>query len=260
MAFGIFEEILRLVEYIPIRSDVPINSKLEDRVTIDSQFRFHDIDGVATRLGIIEPAIDPLVSLRDIVKLLNKFLKDGKIEEIVIKKRYNILQDTIRSNNYFRYSSELYQSSGLPLKGLLFDFCLSLLDSTEERTGSTSETIKHNYNERIDTKLYLTHCSYLLGLHKRLTIVLALIANEPSLHQDEDVRQLLTLLAQLSEPDNIDIYFDGNNNGFNRRYAAYLQELKHLTIQLPVSNNKGKQNIIEEEIKTPRVELGGKNN
>ena len=65
MAFGIFEEILRLVEYIPIRSDVPINSKLEDRVTIDSQFRFHDIDGVATRLGIIEPAIDSLVSLRD---------------------------------------------------------------------------------------------------------------------------------------------------------------------------------------------------
>ena len=89
MAFGIFEEILRLVEYIPIRSDVPINSKLEDRVTMDSQFRFHDIDGVATRLGIIEPAIDSLVSLRDIVKLLNKFLKDGKIEEIVSKKRYN---------------------------------------------------------------------------------------------------------------------------------------------------------------------------
>ena len=104
---------------------------------MDSQFRFHDIDGVATRLGIIEPAIDSLVSLRDIIKLLNKFLKDGKIEEIVSKKRYNILQDTIRSNNYFRYSSELYQSSGLPLKGLLFDFCLSVLDSTEERTGST---------------------------------------------------------------------------------------------------------------------------
>ena len=102
MAFGIFEEILRLVEYIPIRSDVPINSKLEDRITMDSQFRFHDIDGVATRLGIIEPAIDSLVSLRDIIKLLNKFLKDGKIEEIVSKKRYNILQDTIRSNNYFR--------------------------------------------------------------------------------------------------------------------------------------------------------------
>ena len=257
MAFGIFEEILRLVEYIPIRSDVPINSKLEDRVTMDSQFRFHDIDGVATRLGIIEPAIDSLVSLRDIIKLLNKFLKDGKIEEIVSKKRYNILQDTIRSNNYFRYSSELYQSSGLPLKGLLFDFCLSVLDSTEERTGSTKGMIKYS-DERIDTNLYLTHCSYLLGLHKRLTIVLGVIANDPLLHQDKDVRQLITLLARLSEPDNIDIYFDGDNNGFNKRYAAYLRELKHLATQLPLSNKKGEQNIIK-EIKTPKVELGGKN-
>ncbi|MGN6630973.1 MAG: hypothetical protein ACTHKP_01870 [Nitrososphaeraceae archaeon] len=256
MAFGIFEEILRLVEYIPIRSDVPINSKLEDNVTIDSQFRFHDIDGVVTRLGIIEPAIDTLVSLRDIVKLLNKFLKDGKIEEIVSKKRYNVLQDTIRSNNYFKYSSALYQSSGLPLKGLLFDFCLSVLDASEERIGSTRERIKYN-DRTIDTKLYLTHCSYLLGLHKRLTIVLAVIANEPSLHQDKDVRQLLTLLARLSEPDNIDIYFDGDNNGFNNRYAIYLRELKDLAIQLPSYTKNGEQNIIK-KIKTPEVELGGK--
>ena len=252
MAFGIFEEILRLVEYIPIKSDVPINSKLEDRVTIDSQFRFHDIDGVATRLGIIEPAINSLVSLRNIVRLLNKFLKDAKLEEIVSKKRYNILQDTIRSNNYFRYSTELYQSSGLPLKGLLFDFCLSILDSSE-RTGSTTKRIKYNDDERIDTKLYLTHCSYLLGLHKRLTIVLAIIANEPLLHQDKDVRQLLTLLARLSEPDNIDIYFDGDKNGFDRRYTTYLRELKHLAIQLPLSNKKGEQNIIEKEIKTTKL-------
>ena len=252
LAFGIFEEILRLVEYIPIKSDVQINSKLEDRVTIDSQFRFHDVDWVATRLGIIEPAIDSLVSLRDIVRLLNKFLKDAKIEEIVSKKRYNILQDTIRSNTYFRYSSELYQSSGLPLKGLLFDFCLSVLDSSEERIGSTRESIKYN-DERIDTKLYLTHCSYLLGLHKRLTIVLSVIANEPSLQHDKDVRQLLTLLARLSEPDNIDIYFDGDKNGFNRRYTTYLRELKHLATQLPLFNKKGEQNMIKEEIKMTKV-------
>ena len=243
LAFGIFEGILRLVEYIPIKSDVPINSKLEDRVTIDSQFRFHDIDGVTTRLGIIEPAIDSLVSLRDIIRLLNKFLRDAKIEEIVNKKRYNILQDTIRSNNYFKYSLSLYQSSGLPLKSLLFDFCLSVLESTE-RTGSTTERIKYN-DERIDGKLYLTHCSYLLGLHKRLTIVLAVITNEPSLHQDKDVRQFITLLARLSEPDNIDIYFDGDKNGFNTRYTIYLRELRHLAIQLQLSNKKRENNIIK---------------
>ena len=249
MTFGIFEEILRLIEYIPIRSDISTNSKLEYWVTMDSQFHFHDIDGVATRLGIIESDINTLVSLRDIVKLLNKFLKDAKIEEIVSKKRYNLLQDTMRSNSYFKYSSTSYStsSSGLPLKNLLFDFCLAVLESTEGSDLTADR--KEFYNDaRIDTKLYLTHCSYLLGLHKRLTILLAVIANEPLLHKDKDVRQLITLLARLSEPDNIDIYFDGDNNGFNMRYATYLRELRDLAIQSPVSNG-GKRTIKEEEVR-----------
>ena len=244
MTFGIFEEILRLIEYIPIRSDISTNSKLEYGITMDSQFHFHDIDGVATRLGIIESDINTLVSLRDIVKLLNKFLKDAKIEEIVSKKRYNLLQDTMRSNSYFKYSSTSYystSSSGLPLKNLLFDFCLAVLESTEGSDLTADR--KEFYNDaRIDTKLYLTHCSYLLGLHKRLTILLAVIANEHLLHKDKDVRQLITLLARLSEPDNIDIYFDGDNNGFNMRYATYLRELRDLAIQSPVSNG-GKRAI-----------------
>ncbi len=89
---------------------------------------------------------------------------------------------------------------------------------------------------------------------------MAVIANDPLLHQDKDVIHLLTLLARLSEPDNIDIYFDGDNSGFNRRYAIYLRELKHLATQLPLSNSKKEeQNIIKEEIDTPEVELGRKN-
>jgi hypothetical protein len=32
---------------------------------------------------------------------------------------------------------------------------------------------------------------------------------------DNDVREMLTLLALLSEPNNIDVYFDNNNDGFN---------------------------------------------
>lgn len=87
---------------------------------------------------------------------------------------------------------------------------------------------------------------------------MGVIANDPLLHQDKDVRQLITLLARLSEPDNIDIYFDGDMNGFNRRYTTYLRELKYLAIQAPLSNKKGEQNIIKEEIKTPKVELGEK--
>jgi len=33
-----------------------------------------------------------LVSLRDIVRLLNKFLKDARIEEVTLKQRYKQLQ------------------------------------------------------------------------------------------------------------------------------------------------------------------------
>jgi hypothetical protein len=238
LTFGIFEEILRLIEYIPIRSDISTNSKLEDGVTMESKFHFHDIDGVATRLGIIEPDINPLVSLRDIVKLLNKFLKDAKIEELVSKKRYSLLQNTIRSNSYFKHSSTSYHSSGLPLKNLLFDFCLSALQLTDQSVLIAGRN-EYYYDTRIDTKLYLTHCSYLLGLHKRLTILLAVIANEPLMYKDKDVRQLLTFLARLSEPDNIDIYFDGEDNGFNMRYTTYLRELSNLVIQSPISNKLG---------------------
>ena len=54
MTLAIFEEIERLIEYIPIDSSILSNSKLSKGTTMDSQFQFQDIDGVATRLGIIE--------------------------------------------------------------------------------------------------------------------------------------------------------------------------------------------------------------
>jgi hypothetical protein len=46
---------------------------------------------------------------------------------------------------------------------------------------------------------------------------------------DNDVRELLTRLALLSEPNNIDIYFDVNDNGFNIRYNTYLKEINNLS-------------------------------
>lgn len=50
-----------------------------------------------------------------------------------------------------------------------------------------------------------------------------------SVDNDNDVRELLTLLALLSEPNNIDIYFDINNDGFNYRYNTYLKEINKLS-------------------------------
>ena len=77
--------------------------------------------------------------------------------------------------------------------------------------------------------LYLRHSYCLLGLHRRLTLLLSVIVNETSLKEDKDIRQLLTMLAVITEPNNIDVYFDPNNGGFTRKYSKYLEELQKLT-------------------------------
>jgi hypothetical protein len=95
------------------------------------------------------------------------------------------------------------------LKNLLFDFCLSALE------GDT-----------FDAKLFLTHALYLTGLRRQLVMLLSSVINDSTLvKNDNDVREMLTLLALLSEPNNIDVYFDLNKEGFNRRYNTYLKEL-----------------------------------
>jgi hypothetical protein len=198
MAYGIFREIERLLEYIPIEIDTYGIGKLATNTFIDSRYNFKDIDRIATRLGILEIGKNT-VSLRDIIKLLNKFLKDASIEELV--------------ENPTRYRELQKNSSGVPLKNLLFDFCLSALVS-----------------DTFNAKLFLTHSLYLTGLRRQLVILLSSIINDSNLvDNDNDVRKLLTLLALLSEPNNIDIYFDINNDGFNNRYNTYLKEINKLS-------------------------------
>jgi len=198
MAYGIFREIERLLEYIPIEIDTYGIGKLSPGTSIDSKYNFKDTDRIATRLGILEVGRNT-VSLRDIIKLLNKFLKDAIIDELV--------------DNPRRYRELQKSSSGVPLKNLLFDFCLSAL-----------------VNDRFNAKLFLTHSLYLTGLRRQLVILLSSIINDPTLiDMDNDVRELLTRLALLSEPNNIDIYFDINNNGFNVRYNTYLKEINNLS-------------------------------
>jgi hypothetical protein len=91
MTFGIFEEVQRLIEYIPIGCDTfQFDGRLARGTSIDSKFYFEDIDGIATRLRVIEVIqveaekmngenrFRTLVGFRDIVRLLNKFLKDAR--------------------------------------------------------------------------------------------------------------------------------------------------------------------------------------
>ena len=46
MSFGIFKEIERLVEYIPIEAKAEGIGKLEDNTNIDTSFHFKDLDGI----------------------------------------------------------------------------------------------------------------------------------------------------------------------------------------------------------------------
>ncbi len=198
MSFGIFKEIERLMEYIPIETHTDGIGKLIENSSIDTKFYFEDIDGVAIRLGVIELGKNA-ISLRDIIKLLNKFLKDATIDELVESPR--------------RYRQLQTSGSGLPLKNLLFDFSLSVLN-----------------NDYLDAKLYLTHSFYLLGLRRRFVLLLSVITNEPKYNKDPDIRKLLTYLALLSEPNNIDIHFDKDGDGFSSRYSTYLEELQKVSI------------------------------
>jgi hypothetical protein len=68
---------------------------------------------------------------------------------------------------------------------------------------------------------------------------------------DNDVREMLTLLALLSEPNNIDVYFDINKEGFHSRYNTYLKEIGKLAkynnnnLNTPLAKiNQGKNKII----------------
>ena len=120
------------------------------------------------------------------------------------------------------------QGFDLSLKGILFDFCLAAME------GDT-----------LNAKLYLRHAFYLLGLHPRLYLLLCVIINE-SLVEHKDIREFLTLLAAITEPNNIDIHFNPNYGGFSKRYDMYLKQLQILT---PVH----KQKINKTTMKTNNV-------
>ena len=199
MSFGIFKEIERLVEYIPIETVMDGIGKLSSDVDIDSHFYFEDLDRIAVRLGVLEIGKNT-ISLRDIIRLLNKFLKDARVEEFVESPR--------------KYELLLTSGSGLPSKNLLFEFSLSALSG-----------------DKSDAKVYLTHTYQFLSLRRSFVLLLSIIVNEiETIKYDADVKELFTLLALMSEPNNVDIHFSIDENGFSKRYSTYLQELQKLTL------------------------------
>src|SRR6188472_3728116 len=136
--------------------------------------------------------IDYVASFRDIVRIINrKILKDVPWENVIVERRHKQLREI---------------GCSYPVEYLLFDFCLAALEG-----------------DYLDAKLYLAHCFHILGLHQSFNLLLSVIINEP-LTYDKDVRELLTLLARISEPRNAKTYLETYGNEYIKRYKIYLRE------------------------------------
>jgi hypothetical protein len=135
-------------------------------------------------------------------------LKDAKIEELVVAQGISAKQ-IVRGNGRVDNAHSYYQNIQFPSQSIIFDFCLAALDG-----------------DVFDAKLYLTCSFHLLGLRRRMALLLSVIVNEFELRLDTDIRKLLTLIAIISEPGNIDVYFDVKNEGANSRYPTYLKEMQ----------------------------------
>jgi DNA-binding response OmpR family regulator len=186
-----FDEILKLVEYIPITGSLPSNGRFARNITMDSIFYFESLQCKG--------------SFRDIVRVIN-------LELAKIVRQQNIPQREEQKATILdikqRYKQLREIGCSYPIEYLLFDFCLAALD-----------------DDFLDAALYLAHSFHLLGLSKSFNLLLSVIVNE-KLARDRDVRRLIILLARTIEPRNAESYIDTYGITFGRRYESYRKGLR----------------------------------
>ena len=186
-----FDEILKLVEYIPITGNLPSNGRFAKNITVDSMFYFESI----RRTG----------SFRDIVRVINM-----ELAKIVIQQ--NRLQREKEKATFLdieqRYKQLHEIGCSYPIEYLLFDFCLAALEE-----------------DLLDAALYLAHSFHILGISKSFNLLLSVIINEKLVY-DRDVRRLIILLARAIEPRNAESYIDTYGSRFRRRYELYREGLR----------------------------------
>ena len=185
-----FEEILKLVEYIPITGSLPSNGRFAKDITMDSMFYFENLK----RTG----------SFRDIVRIINMEL--AKIERQNRPQREKQKAIFLDVEQRFKQLHEI--GCSYPIEYLLFDFCLAALEE-----------------DFLDAGLYLAHSFHILGLSKSLNLLLSVIVNE-KLTNDRDVRRLIIILAKTIEPRNAESYSDIYGSRFRRRYEMYREGLR----------------------------------
>jgi hypothetical protein len=193
-------DILRLVEVFPIDNGglkKSINAKIplrENDSNIDEK-TLRILLGQIHKSAAKERSIKrDRISFRDIVRLLIKFLKGADLKESKIALGGRL---------------EELRKIGItyPAQYLLFDFCLAALEG-----------------DHLDAKLYLAHGFQILGLSQRFNLLLSAIVYTP-LTDDEEVRELLTLLAVISQPADAKVYLELYGEDFRRRYEIFQNEL-----------------------------------
>jgi hypothetical protein len=186
-----FEEILKLVEYIPITGSLPSNGRFAKNITIDSMFYFESLQ----RTG----------SFKDIVRVIN-------MELAKIGGQQNRFQREMQNATFLdieqRYKQLHEIGCSYPVEYLLLDFCLAALDE-----------------DYLDAALYLAHSFHILGLSKSFNLLLSVIVNEKLMY-DRDVKRLIILLARAIEPRNAESYINTYGTRFRRRYDIYREGLR----------------------------------
>jgi hypothetical protein len=193
-------DILRLVEVIPIDNGglkKSINAKIplrENDSNIDKKTLKILLGQIHKSAGKERNTKRDRISFRDIVRLLIKFLKGADLKESKIALGGRL---------------EELRKIGItyPAQYLLFDFCLAALEG-----------------DHLDAKLYLAHGFQILGLSQRFNLLLSAIVYTP-LTDDEEVRELLTLLAVISQPADAKVYLELYGEDFRKRYEIFHNEL-----------------------------------
>jgi hypothetical protein len=94
-----------------------------------------------------------------------------------------------------------------PAQYLLFDFCLAASEG-----------------DHLDARIYLAHGFQMLELSQKFNLLLSAIVCS-QLTEDEDVRELLTLLAVISQHVDAKVYLELYGEDFKKRCDVFQNEL-----------------------------------
>jgi hypothetical protein len=189
----IFEEIAKLIEYIPLEVTIPIDARFSPKVTLDSRF---NISNVNLHKNIFPQASSNQISIsfRDIVRIFTAYFKSGYKIELIFQ----------------RYQQLTELGCSYPVEYLLFDYTLASLEG-----------------DYLDAKLHLAHSHHILGFRNSFNLVLSVLVNE-FLTQLKDIREFLLVLAKATEPKNARSYIHSFGNHYAERYKIYLSGISRL--------------------------------